>query len=190
MSRPGWHHREYLPHYDGPDAAQHIIFRLADSLPSSVMDSFERLVREERTREIDRHLDIGHGEVLLREPDAAQIVATALGHFDGLRYALHAWCVMPNHVHVVVTPMGEHKLGEIVGGWKSFTAKEINKLLNRSGRFWAADYFDRFMRNEEQFQTTVAYVENNPVAAALCTTPQQWPFSSASERAGGTPALR
>ena len=137
-------------------------------------------------------MDLGRGEALLGNPDIAQVVASAIKHFDSIRYALHAWCVMPNHVHVLVTPRGRHQLGEIVGGWKSFTAKEINNLLNRSGRLWAADYFDRFMRDAEQFQATVAYVENNPVAAGLCAAARDWRFSSAFDegRAGGTPALR
>ena len=135
MSRPGWHDREYLPHYDGPDVVQNVVFRLADSLPASVMDRIARLTSDEKNAHIDRHLDIGSGEALLANPSAAHIVVEAIKHFDGVRYALHAWCVMPNHVHVVLSPLGDHKLGSILHTWKSFTGKEQTSSMIGKGRF-------------------------------------------------------
>lgn len=86
---------------------------------------------------------------------------------------------MPNHVHVLLTPTGSHTLSSIVGSWKSFTAKQANGLLGRAGPFWEPDYFDRYIRNEEHFARTVVYIENNPVAAKLCTTASDWPWGSA-----------
>lgn len=71
------------------------------------------------------------GSCVLRRPEVASIVTHALQHFDGERYVLHAWCVMPNHVHVVVTPMGENRLSSVLHSWKSFSAKQINKHLGR-----------------------------------------------------------
>jgi putative transposase len=111
-----------------------------------------------------------------------QVVVDALLHFDGDRYRMLAWCVMPNHVHVVVEPTQEHSLGSVVKSWKAFTAAKINQLSGRSGAVWAPDYFDRFMRDEAQLRNTISYVENNPVAAGLVPAPGDWEFSSARER--------
>lgn len=89
---------------------------------------------------------------------------------------------MPNHVHVVIEPMCEHLLGAIVKSWKGFSAARINALYDRTGRLWAPEYFDRFMRSHEHLTTTIDYVENNPVAARLCRRPEEWAFSSAVMR--------
>jgi len=183
MVRPGWHSRGYLPHYDEDGLVQHLVFRLADSLPAEALQKMELLGRIERFARCDRLLDAGAGSAVLRDTAAAQIVVDALLWFDGARYALIAWCVMPNHVHVVLEPIGAHSLSQIVKSWKAFTAARINAMLRRSGRLWAPDYFDRFMRSNEHLSTTIAYVENNPVAAGLCACPADWPFSSASARA-------
>jgi REP element-mobilizing transposase RayT len=159
---------------------QHIVFRLADSLPAAVLDSVRRLNKIEQFRRCDRLLDAGNGSALLKAPEAAQIVSDALAHFDGERYVLIAWCVMPNHVHAVIEPIGEHLLSEVVKSWKAYSAARINAMLGRSGRFWAPEYFDRFMRSDEHLAATIAYVENNPVAARLCASPSEWRFSSAA----------
>lgn len=147
------------------------------------MQALELLDNAKRRTQIDAALDRHLGDSLLREPANAQEIADALRHFDEQRYALHAWCVMPNHVHVLVEPLGTYELGAIVRSWKSFSAAKINKQLGRSGRLWAADYFDRYIRNEAHYQATLSYVENNPVKAGLCTAPEEWPYSSALDRA-------
>src|SRR5262245_23086601 len=92
----------------------------------------------------------------------ASIVEDAILHFDGDRYQLLAWCVMPNHVHVIIEPSGGHSLGAIVRSWKSFTANRANRALGRAGPFWHRDYFDRFIRDEGHLFRTIDYVENNP----------------------------
>jgi REP element-mobilizing transposase RayT len=127
-------------------------------------------------------LDGGRGECHLRHPAVAAVVETALLFFDGQRYHLHAWVVMPNHVHALFTPSAGWSMSHIVGGWKSFTAKEANKLLRRAGQFWQEDYFDRFIRSEEHFADAVGYIENNPVKAGLCAAPEEWPFGSSRRR--------
>jgi len=115
------------------------------------------------------------------------MVEEALLHFDGERYQLHAWMVMPNHVHVVMTPGRQVSVSKIVFSWKSFTAGRANALLGRSGAFWQADYFDRFIRDDDHFTTVVRYVERNPVVVGLCDQPEESELSSARRRveAGG-----
>lgn len=166
MGTKGWHSRGYLPHYDGYEISQHVVFRLFDSVPPHSHQGDDAL---------DRHF----GSAFMREPRCARIVAEALLHSDGERYALQAWCVMPNHVHALIATNTEAELGQIVHAWKRFTTRRINQLLGRTGRVWAKDYFDRFIRNDVHFEATKSYIESNPVAAGLCEAPKAWPFSSA-----------
>src|ERR1017187_3273041 len=74
---------------------------------------------------------------------------------------------MPNHVHVLVRPAMEHKLSDILQSWKSFTAKEANKLLNRGGEFWQPESFDHIVRNEQQLEKFGRYIQENPAKAGL-----------------------
>lgn len=179
--RRGWHNRGYLSHLDSETLIQHVVFRLADSLPQEVVKTLALLDHPAQRRRVDALLDAGHGEMLLRRPSVAEIVCAALNHFDGERYHLHAWCVMPNHVHVAFNPIDPHELGAIVGAWKSFTAKAINRALEREGRLWAPDYYDRYVRDEAHYAATIAYIEDNPVRAGLCRAAADWPYSSAFE---------
>jgi REP element-mobilizing transposase RayT len=109
-------------------------------------------------------------------------VENAFLHFDADRYRLHAWTIMPNHVHVIATPLLDNTLSNIVHSWKSFTAKEANRVLNRTGPFWWREYFDRAIRDETHFANAIAYTDMNPVKAKLCTSPEEWRFSSARRR--------
>jgi REP element-mobilizing transposase RayT len=86
---------------------------------------------------------------------------------------------MPNHVHVLLAVKEEFELGTVIKSWKMFSTRRINETLSRSGSLWAADYFDRYIRNEAHFESTLRYIEMNPVVAGLCDRPQDWPFGSA-----------
>jgi REP element-mobilizing transposase RayT len=133
-------------------------------------------------QQIDHELDSGLGAWWLRRPEIAALVQNALLHFDGDRCRLLAWCVMPNHVHVVIEILGNRSLSDIVRSWKSFTSRRANVLLGRSGPFWHADYFDRYMRDEEHLARTIEYVEQNPVKAGLIDIAADWLWSSARLR--------
>lgn len=188
-----WYSRGYFPHFDSETATQHVCFHLFDSLPQSLLRQWREELRhsliareiqeDEMQRELRKRmhdaLDAGYGSCFLRDDRLAKIVEDALLHFDGARYSLHSWCVMPNHVHTLFTPTGGFKMNEIVHSWKSFTAHEGNKVLGRSGRFWEREPFDRYIRNQSHFLNTVKYIENNPVKAGLCELPGNWRWSSA-----------
>jgi REP element-mobilizing transposase RayT len=103
-------------------------------------------------------------------------------HFQGKRYALSAWCVMPNHVHAVVTPYSEFTLSAVLHSWKSFSAHQVNWRLQRKGTLWEPESFDHLVRNEGSFEQFLNYTEMNPVVAGLCNRPEEWPFSSARYR--------
>ena len=186
----GWHSRGYLPHFDGGEVAQLVTFRLTDSLPGELLQRWENELaampdnkaKSERRRRIETHLDAGKGSAWMRDSKIAQIVEDALLHFDGERYRRHAWVIMPNHVHVLLTASAGVGLSDILHSWKSFTSKEANRVLHRAGRFWQEEYFDRFIRNEKHFCSAIEYVELNPVNAGLCTNKERWKFSSARRR--------
>lgn len=99
----------------------------------------------------------------------------------GQRFELLAWVVMPNHVHALLKT-GDTPLSKIIQNWKSIVGVAANKFLSSTGSFWQDDYWDIYMRNEEQAHKAVRYIENNPVKAKLCRAPEEWPFSSARFR--------
>ena len=182
----------YLPHWKLDGGIYAVTFRLADSLPEEVFETLRRKkqilleklssygrsagsrsvmrqmldVRAElaglQQGEIDPELDRGHGSCLLKDDRNARIVADALKHFDGKRYDLLAWCVMPNHVHVVVRTYAGEDLEKILHSWKSFTAHEINKLRGTSGAVWQKESYDHLVRDGDDLRNQVLYVMNNP----------------------------
>ena len=188
-----------LPHWRRDGAVYSVVFRLADSLPLAVLEFWRkerdallrcaaqrggdlsdieagRLAELFETR-IDRHLDKGHGECVLRDPAIAAIVAGALEHFDGQRYRLCAWCVMPNHVHAIVRPEAGRDLSKVLQGWKGFTGRAASKLLERPGPFWQHEPYDHLIRNGIDLARQVRYVMNNPAAAGLI----DWPWMKVNE---------
>jgi REP element-mobilizing transposase RayT len=103
-----------------------------------------------------------------------------LRFFDGQRYVLGPWVVMPNHVHVIVRPLGTQLLDEILRSWKGFTAREANRILNRTGQpFWAREYYDHVLRDDQERAALADYTADNPVKAGLCARWEDWPWSSA-----------
>jgi REP element-mobilizing transposase RayT len=108
----------------------------------------------------------------------AEVVAKALCYGEKMRkYRLHAWVVMPNHVHVLMTP--ESPFSGIMRWLKWTTARRSNRLLGRRGiAFWQDESYDHWVRSRDEFEKIVAYVEWNPVAAGLEERPERWPWSS------------
>ncbi|MGB2824770.1 MAG: valine--tRNA ligase, partial [Phycisphaerae bacterium] len=179
----------YLPHWTQEGAIYAVTFHLADSLPQKVLDNWRRereeilqrirhqgrqpTRQEERdlarlySQRVDSYLDAGHGSCHLGDDRVAESVVTALEHFDGERYELIAWCAMPNHVHVIVRPLAQHELSDILHSWKSFTSKEANRILGRKGEFWQGEYYDHLIRDEEDFIHHMSYLLDNPGKAGL-----------------------
>lgn len=196
--RSGIHTRGYLPHVKREGACYFVTFRLADSLPRAVLMEFERQRAEairklaandsagrtaadrELLRKIERYLDRGTGACHLRRPEIAEMVVNALRFFDGQRYQLHEWVVMPNHVHVLVWPMPNQLLSGIVKSWKQFTSLRARRMLGLGEkRFWQPESFDHWVRDDAEHGRIAQYIRNNPVAAGLCSRPEDWRWSSA-----------
>lgn len=181
-------YRGYLPHWERNRATYFVTFRLKDSLPQELLRNLnnQRLLLERARRanasvaadetilrgmqallrKAERCLDRGLGPCHMRDSRIARIVADAIKHFDGHHYRLLAWCVMPNHVHVVFLPRSA-SLDSILHSWKSFSALEANRALARTGAFWQREYFDYVVRHERSLFKILRYVEENPRRAGL-----------------------
>lgn len=185
-----------LPHWTKENAIYAVNFRLADSLPQEKLREVKmerdwiikrakdqrrpytveerRQLRFLQTEKVDDYLRNGYGACWLRRPEIAEIVINALKHFDGKRYRLFAWCIMPNHVHIVVQPLPGEELSKIVHSWKSFTANEANTLLKRTGAFWQVEYYDHLIRNPDQLHHAIEYAWENPDYAFLKDWKWRW----------------
>lgn len=176
-----------LPHWVQTGTTFFVTFRLGDSIPKPKLQQWQHeretwlaihpepeltpKLRKEYYRlfnnRMELWLDAGEGACYLRNPQIRRVVADALRHFDGSRYDLGAWCIMPNHVHVLVRPREGHTLSQVLHSWKSFTAHEINKLLGRNGEFWQHESYDHIVRNPQVLWRIEQYIMNNPVAARI-----------------------
>ena len=179
----------HLPHWRQAGTTYFVTFRLADSIPETKLKQWEaELARwweenpephsetqrkdynERFTEQFHVWLDAGWGECLLQQPKVSALVEAALKFFDGDRYQLGSFVIMPNHVHALVRPLGDHSLSDVLHSWKSYSSNAVNKLLNRSGTFWQNESFDHIVRNEAQMTRVAAYIEDNPVKARLPET--------------------
>lgn len=140
-------------------------------------------IEAERRKQIELWLDAGMGCCALKHPQMAKVLEETLLKFDGEKYKLMAWCMMPNHVHVLIEPL--IKLERIIQSWKSYTGRwalthNAELGLRIPGKaLWMPDYWDRYIRNEKHLISTIDYIHNNPVKAGLCKTAEDWCWSSA-----------
>jgi putative transposase len=134
--------------------------------------------RKELARRIETYCDAGHGSCALRNGFAASAAQRVLFEKHGTACLLHHWAIMPNHVHLLATPLVP--LGELLHLLKGSTSRAVNQALRRSGTLWQPDYFDRLIRDERHFDGVARYIEWNPVKARLCTDPKLWTWSSAN----------
>jgi D-tyrosyl-tRNA(Tyr) deacylase len=183
-------HTRRLPHWEQPGCTYFVTFRLADSLPQdklsqwysqrtawlkqhppplgeSEISEYQRLFPDR----LEQWLDAGYGECLLRSREVAEILEGALRHFHGQRYTLGEFVIMPNHVHALVTPLGEQTLAQIIHSWKSYTAHEINRVLGRSGPVWQDEYFDHVVRNAQCLERFATYMAQNPILGRASRPP-------------------
>lgn len=173
-----------LPHWTCENAIYHVSFRLHDSIPKahrlawlaereSIIANSRAIGRELTDEEndklrylfsekIDKYLDTGYGKCYLAIPKIGQMVARSLTFFDEKRYWIHAYCVMPNHTHVIVEPIFGFELEKIVHSWKSYSSTQANRLLGRNGTFWQSEPYDHIIRSLKEYRFQMEYVWNNP----------------------------
>lgn len=211
-----------LPHWYMPGATHFVTFRLAGTLPQQVLDDLqarkERLLRVKAPgqsaashRELvhkqlfaayDEYLDHHRDIHWLDDPRVAAIVRRSLYFLDGKKYGLCSYCILPNHVHVLLRPfdlepaselererleLGEtadtaSPLAVIMHSLKSYTAHEANKVLHRAGPFWQHESYDHWVRDDEEMERIVAYINANAVKAGLAGRPWEFSWCSAHDR--------
>ncbi|WP_169239660.1 REP-associated tyrosine transposase [Candidatus Roseilinea sp. NK_OTU-006] len=203
-------YRRNLPHIHPSHATFFITFRLAGSLPPEIIERLrEEFQAEERRLQqtlsgaallserykiqkkffgrYDAWLDqMAHGPTWLRQPEIAQLVADEIRRLDGAHYDLWAYCIMPNHVHLLVnmarfgdvdTRGHPSALSRALHLLKGRTARYANRLLGRSGKFWQDESYDHVVRDEAELQRILQYIVNNPVKAGLVADWQSWPYT-------------
>lgn len=160
-SRPRWQH---------VGTTHFVTLRLVDALPAAAK---VRLAdpRYRNTYEtfslIERHLDSGRGACLFRNPANADVVISAMRHFDGQRYHLGSFVIMPNHVHAVLQPLRPHTTATVVEDWKSYTAQILRLRLHLVGKLWHPETFERLICDEDELQRYHHYIRANPSVAGL-----------------------
>jgi REP element-mobilizing transposase RayT len=185
---PLYCYHQLLPHWRQDGATYFVTYRLNDSLPQAKLNElrafkaeWERrhpgarssMVDDELARELMRRiefwLDQGMGSCWLRDAASQRVVRTPIHDTLGVRCEIGCYVVMPNHVHAVVRPLRPQTdpLESILRSWKGSSARAIDELLQRSGRVWQSESFDRIIRDEEHLWGTVQYVGNNPKKAGL-----------------------
>ncbi|MCB1185858.1 transposase [bacterium] len=178
----GFYKRWKLPHLDEPGLYQSITFRLVDSISPHRLQALREGLKPRHRKfffeRMDALLDCNYGKCWLKNPEIASIAEEALQRFENEKYELHAWVIMPNHIHCIVQLDRGYRLHDIVKGWKSRIACRANPVLGRTGKFWQADFFDRFIRDPQHLGNASEYIHYNPVAARLCKRIEDWQWSS------------
>ncbi|MDY2943248.1 MAG: type IIL restriction-modification enzyme MmeI, partial [Paludibacteraceae bacterium] len=182
------HCRKYLPHIENKQL-QTITFRLYDSLPSEVLQQYKNMLvnadesspYQQIRRLVEQYEDTGYGQCFLRDERVARIVQDALKFNHGKQYQLISWCIMPNHVHVLIEVLPGYSLSTILHTWRSFTAHEANKVLQRTGEFWMEEYYDRYVRDIDHFNNAVRYIESNPIKAGLVSCAGDYAYCSVGD---------
>src|SRR5579863_7996562 len=187
--------RGRLPHWEKDGGLYFVTFHLADSLPRAVLDRIKErqrileaarraganlsprqkvIVEEFRSKNIEEYFDRGIGACFLGNPEIGDLIANALRFWHGKRYRLVAWCVMPNHVHVIFRLFPGQELAVVIRSWKLFTARKANRFLGRSGVFWQREYYDRLIREDGELDRAILYVLTNPERAGLANWRWRW----------------
>lgn len=191
----------HLPHIQPPGATVFITFRLSGSLPKELIQQLNdearhfqsefTLIPDAPSRKLaaqdgykklfgkwDKNLDLADwGPVWLSHPAIAEMVALEINNNDGKLYTLEAYCIMPNHVHLVFTPLSLQDkfqpISKIMQTIKGRTARKANQILNRQGDFWQHESYDHFARDVHELERIIHYVINNPIQAGL---PARWVY--------------
>jgi putative DNA methylase len=136
----------------------------------------DRLLDEQRT-----------GPLYLRMPEIAQVVVNSVWTGVDCDYRLHSWVVMPNHVHLLITPL--IKVPILMRRVKGVSARQANQILGQTGKpFWQDESYDRLVRTAEEFDRIENYIVQNPVRAGLARSAEEYRWSSVSVPLSQTPA--
>jgi REP element-mobilizing transposase RayT len=202
------YYQRHLPHIHPQQAIFFVTFRLVNSLPQwiieTLQDEFEidmlmKNARQEKGdtlkeepyrkyfKQFDTFLDAQReGNRWLQQPEIASIIAEAIHFRDREKYDLICYCIMPNHVHMMIEISDKHHAVDVIGmsyltrvlqSLKSFTARASNKVLHRNGQFWQRESYDHIVRDDQEMERMIRYVIFNPVAAGFVKDWKDWSFT-------------
>jgi putative transposase len=205
MSGNSSYYLRHLPHINPSGATFFVTFRLYGSLPLSVQRRLQQeqqaleqtvdLIEDENERIVERYrlakLYFGRwdsaldgcqtGPAWLKDASVAAMLVDAFHYRHTQVYTLHAFCIMPNHVHMLYTPLpseeGYYTLAKIMQSLKGYTARQANKMLSQQGSFWQDESYDHYVRNDDEYRRIVHYIRYNPVKAKLVNEPEEWPWT-------------
>jgi REP element-mobilizing transposase RayT len=214
MSSNDQYYRRNLPHYHPEGFSLFITYRLANPLPEEVLSD----LKQQRVQDLERlqtsslaerynvekkhfsHYDdwldrCVSGLCWLEKTNVANIVIEKIQSLAGERYKLFTYCIMPNHVHLLIKYIDEGHLGhhgktakypvtDTLRLLKGSTARYCNQALGRDGEFWQHESYDHYVRDEEELGRTIHYILNNPVKAGLVDDWKKWPFTYVNPELG------
>jgi REP element-mobilizing transposase RayT len=179
-------YRRNLPHWRQDGVTYFVTFRLADSLPTKKLAALKEekerwlalypsphtpnQIKEFHSRfseQTHKWLDAGYGSCVLAQPKICQLMQDVLSFFNGRRYLLGKYIVMPNHIHVLVKPLPNFELDRILHSWKSFSANQINKMSGSRGRVWHPESFDHIVRSAAHLEHIERYMGDNAKSLPL-----------------------
>ena len=170
-----------LPHWEQTGKIHFLTFRLGDSMPQEMI----RQYKEEKNRfmiahpqpwnqqiyneyhnlisnPIEKYLDSGYGDCVLKDAAVRQILIDAIDYYDGKRYLVLAYVIMPNPVHMLIVPAIGYELYDSIGSVMRFSARGINRITEKRGRLWQPEPFDTIIRNHTHYTNTLEYIRHNP----------------------------
>ena len=204
-------YRRYLLHIQPVDAVLFVTYSIKFEYPQSFYENLKRkkddfLKSLKRIPEEDRKVKINNfnktqfditdnfiakftkSPKWLSNSQIANIIKRSLFYKHNKEYDLICYCLMPNHVHILIKPLFKTKdkpysIAGIMKNHKSYTAVKSNKILKRNGQFWHRGYYDHYIRDENELYNVIRYILNNPVKAGLVKNYEDWEFSWVDERA-------
>jgi putative transposase len=181
-----WKTGNRLPHWQQDGATYFVTYRLAESIPCGLIERWrkdrqlwlesnpkpwaaetESEYHRRFSREFDHMMDRSLGSCILRNSGIRDLLAGTFEMFEGERYLLHSWVVMPNNVHLLLTMAEGKGLEKAVTSWKNYTERKINELSRGCGAIWQRDYFDWIIRDWDHFANVARYIRRSPVKAKL-----------------------
>ena len=179
-------HRRNLPHLYYNEGIYFVTFRLYDSIHPDELKNLQKLIdkyrklhpdeKEKVFKKYDSLLDKPANKIqYLKQPQIREICKKAIHYYDNKEYKLICYCIMPNHVHLVIDLINNKRLlGDILGSVKKYSARRANKVLGKKGKFWQSESFDRLVRDERELYYVIRYVLMNPVNAGLVENWKEW----------------
>ena len=180
-------YRRNLPHINPENAVFFITYRLAGSLPKHILEqsSYDKEISENPTNyfeKLEALLDSETGELL--KPEIAEIVTESLWYYDKKYYTLLAYCIMHNHVHLLINTNNYpyKNLFSIMKVIKGVSARKVNKFRHKTGQLWHHESYDRMVRDRNELASTISYIKNNPVKAGLVENWKTWKYTYVNKK--------